>query len=335
MLIDDQRNIVPNHEQITYMPAHDCNIKLNIYLLYPHSPKHSSTNYSIRIDLFHKSTLNYWTSGYLSIPFQFLPVNRISTQLIISGIQENEQCTLSCGEHGRCMKYTNMNNSVFCRCDQRYFGTFCNLTHQCQCSNDSFCRTSSICVCSLNKFGSRCYLNRSICQSRNNPCQHNGLCIATDDCINLHGFIYVCKEAYQGERCQHKSNQIDIRIDETTLTINSSFILPYITAFDKYAKHERISALKKFPIGHTTMTIYTEQSFNILFIQIPNGDYYLTVLRERNIPSEYIHTQVLPKNRCYPVLDLFNDTFRRYEYYTSDEVLSTFMLSTFTIDILL
>ncbi|CAF4616731.1 unnamed protein product, partial [Rotaria sp. Silwood2] len=56
MFFNAQGNIVPNHEQITYMSSHDCNTKFNIYLLYPHRPKHSSANYSICIDLFDKST---------------------------------------------------------------------------------------------------------------------------------------------------------------------------------------------------------------------------------------------------------------------------------------
>ncbi|CAF4846353.1 unnamed protein product [Rotaria sp. Silwood2] len=62
------------------------------------------------------------------------------------------------------------------------------------------------------------------------------------------------------------------------------------------------------------MTIYVQQPFNILFIQIPDGNYYLTVLRERFILSEYIRTTISSKNRCYPVFDLFNDTFRQFEY---------------------
>ncbi|CAF1379996.1 unnamed protein product [Rotaria sordida] len=314
MLIDEQGNIASNYEQITYMPAHDCNRKFNIYLLYPHRPKYSSRNDSIRIDLFDKLTLDYWTSWYLPIPFQFLPVNRISAQLNITEVRENKLCALSCGEHGQCMRYTNMNNSVFCRCDQGYSGIFCNITYQCQCSNDSFCLAPSICVCPLNKFGSHCYLKRSICQSVNNPCQHNGLCIAIDVRINLHEFICICKEGYQGERCQYKSNQIDIRIDETIVAISSSFILHYITVFDKYKNYERMTTLKKIAFGYNTMTIYVQQPFNMIFIQIPDGDYYLIVLREKFIPSEYIHTQVLPKNRCYPVLHLFNDTFRQFEH---------------------
>ncbi|CAF2548696.1 unnamed protein product [Rotaria sp. Silwood2] len=314
MLIDEQGSIAPNYEQITYIAGHDCNTKFNIYLLYPHRPKRSSANYFIRIDLFDKSTLDYWTSWYLPISFQFLPVNRISTQLVIPEVPENKLCTLSCGKHGRCMKYTNMNNLFFCRCDQGYAGIFCNITYQCQCSNDSFCLAPSICVCPLKKFGSHCYLKRSICQSMNNPCQHDGLCIPIDNRIDLYGFICVCKEGYQGTRCQYKSNQIDIHIDETILTISSSFILHYIIAYDRLTKHERITTLKKIAFGYNTMTIYVQQPFNILFIQIPDGNYYLTVLRERFILSEYIRTTISSKNRCYPVFDLFNDTFRQFEY---------------------
>jgi len=153
MLIDEQGIIQANSEQITYMPSYECNTKFNIYLLYPDRPKNSSGNYSIRIDLFDKSTLDYWTSWYLPIPFQFLPVNRIATQLIIPEFRENELCNLSCGEHGQCIRYTNMNNVFFCQCDQGYSGSFCNIKHECQCSNDSFCVASFICVCRLNKFG--------------------------------------------------------------------------------------------------------------------------------------------------------------------------------------
>ncbi|CAF4963327.1 unnamed protein product [Rotaria sp. Silwood1] len=314
MLIDEQGTIAIIHEQTIYMPAHNCNTKFNIYLLYLHRPKHSSTNYSIRIDLFDKPILDYWTSWYLPIPFQFLPVNRISTQLIIPDVRENELCNLPCGEHGRCVRYTNMNKLFFCRCDQGYSGTFCNIIHQCQCSNDSLCLASSICVCPLNKFGSRCYLKRSICQSTNNPCQDNGLCIPMDNRINLNAFVCVCKEDYHGERCQYTRNKIDIRIDETMLTRSSSFFIHYIIAFDRVAKHEQITTLKKIAFSHHTITIYIKQQFNIIFIQIPDGDYYLTVLKERYTSSEYIHTQMLPTNRCLSVHDLLNETFRQYEY---------------------
>ncbi len=223
IIIDQDGQILPYHEQITYIPNRDCNTKFNIYLLYPDRPKSLSNNYSIRIDLYEKTILNSWTSWFISIPFQFLPVNRISTQLIIPEIQNNDLCTLSCGEYGKCRRYINNKSSFFCQCDQGYSGSQCQIKSQCNCSNDSFCFHPSICICPLNKFGFYCHLTHSVCQSLNNSCQHNGLCIPTDDWINLRAFTCFCSDDYSGERCQNKNNQIDIHLDETIIS-NNHFI---------------------------------------------------------------------------------------------------------------
>ena len=316
MLIDEEGMIAPNHEQITYMPALQCDTKYHIYLLYPHRPKRLSANYSIRIDLFDKITLNYWSSWYVPIPFQFLPVNRISTQLNIIGEREHKPCPLICGEHGRCMQYINTKSVFFCRCDQGYSGSFCNITYQCQCSNGSFCLSPSICVCPSHRFGSRCYLKKSICQPKNSPCQHNGLCIPIDDHSDLDSFICICKAGFMGERCQYKSNRIDINIDNTMTITSSSIYIHYITAFDRLQRHEQTTTLKKIAFGQSSVMIYISQPFHILFVQIPNGDYYLTITRETFIPTEAIHAGVSPKQRCPFVHDLLNDTLLRYEYIT-------------------
>jgi len=163
-------------------------------------------------------------------------------------------------------------------------------------------------------FGSRCYLKRSICQSTNNPCQNNELCLPIDDRLGSQDFICVCKEGYSGERCQYKGNQINIHMDETIISINSSLLIHYITAFDGLAKHEQTTILKKIPFAHNTITVHASQPFNILFVQIPDGNYYLTVLRERFIPAELIQAQVLPKQRCSSIDDLLNSTVREYVY---------------------
>jgi hypothetical protein len=166
----------------------------------------------------------------------------------------------------------------------------------------------------LNKFGSRCYLTRSICQSRNNPCEHDGFCIAIDDRINFDAFICECKQGYHGERCQYKSNQIDIYIDEKIKGKNSLFFIHFLRAFDQLIKHQRTTLLFKIAFGDNTITTYLSQPFHIVFIEIRDGDYYLIALRERFIQSEYIHSEVLPKQRCSSVDDLFNETFRGYQY---------------------
>ncbi|CAF4339923.1 unnamed protein product [Rotaria sp. Silwood2] len=313
MLMDEQKQIAVNHEQITYMPTRDCYTKFNIYLLYPSRPKSLSNNYSIRIDLYEKTKLDFWASWHVKIPFQFLPVNRIVTQLFIPEIRELNPCLLSCGKHGKCRRYVNKKSLFFCQCDQGYSGAYCNITHKCNCATDSLCFDSSISICSLYKFGRHCHLTHSICQLPNNPCQHNGLCVPTDDRINLKAFTCFCSEGYSGKLCENKNNQIDIRLDETTVSITSLLLLHFITTFED-AEHERITVLKKIPFDQNILTINVQQPFNILFVQIPNQYYYLTVLREVFKPSEYIYTEIQPQQRCYSINDLLNTTFLEYKY---------------------
>ncbi|CAF3318798.1 unnamed protein product [Rotaria sp. Silwood2] len=314
MLIDEQGHIVGDHEQITYMPVQDCNTKYNIYLLYPTRPKNLSINYAIRIDAFDKTTLDYWASWYLPIPFSFLPVNRIATRLDIFGVEKIDACSLSCGTHGRCVRYTNNKSLFFCQCEQGYSGSHCDIPHICSCANDSICLTSSICVCSLHRFGPRCYLKHSICQSNNNTCQHNGLCIPTDDRISLQRFICFCTEDYSGERCEKANSEITIYLDETITAITSSVLIHFITAF-QHTNHEQTTTLKKIPSSQQIITLSVAQPFNMIFFQIPNQYYYLAVLREALIPSEKIYTEILPKQRCSPIEELLNNTFLNYDYF--------------------
>ena len=307
MLIDKEGHIAPNHEQILYIPARDCKTKFNLYLIYPNRPKKLSSNYSIRIDLFDKLTLNFWTSWYLSIPFSFLPVNRISSQLFIPKIQETQSCSLSCGIHGRCVRYSNKNknSSFYCRCNPGYSGAFCNVNYFRNCSSDSLSLASSICVCPLEKFGSYCYLKQSICEP--NPCEHGGHCVPSDDRIASQSLTCFCKDGYFGLRCEYFSNRIVVNLDKTIIS-NSSFIFIYfITSFDD-VEHDQSTMLKKIPIGNDSIRIYTSKPFHLLFIQLLNESFYLIIRRERFLPSEMIETEVLPKQRCSNVTDLFNST---------------------------
>jgi hypothetical protein len=312
MIIDEYGQILPSSDQLTYMPTRDCNTKFNIYLLYPNRPKSLSHNYSIRISLYEKSKLNYWSSWLISIPFQFLSVNRIVTQWMIPDTEDNEQCTLSCGEHGNCRRYINNKSLLFCHCDEGYSGSQCQIKHQCNCSNDSFCFDSSICICPLHKFGFYCHLRHTICESSNNPCQNNGICIPIDDRIGLKDFVCFCRDDYSGERCENKNNQINLYFDKTILFNTSLLFLHFIATF-QHAEHQRITRFKKIPFDDKNLTIYVTQSFNILFIQIPNQDYYLAVLREIFLPEEHIYTEISSKQRCLSIGEL-NNTFVEYKY---------------------
>ncbi|CAF1401386.1 unnamed protein product [Rotaria sp. Silwood1] len=205
MLIDEQGQIVGNHEQISYMSVHDCNTKYNIYLLYSSQPTNLSINYSIRIDAFDKITLDYWTSWYLSIPFSFLPVNRIATQLFTYDLEEEhkESCSLSCENHSRY---------------------------------------------------------------------------------------------------------------ETITKITSSLLIHFITTFQD-TRHEQTTIVKRISFDQPIIRISVAQSFNLIFIQVPNQDYYLSVIRQRFISLEKIYTQILSKQRCSSLEEILNKTFVSYEYF--------------------
>ena len=57
MLIENNDKILPYYEQIIYVPNRDCNIKYNMYLLYPNRPKSLSKNDSIHIDIYEKNNI--------------------------------------------------------------------------------------------------------------------------------------------------------------------------------------------------------------------------------------------------------------------------------------
>ncbi|UJR11986.1 hypothetical protein I4U23_016164 [Adineta vaga] len=315
MLIDDQGQITLYHEQITYVPKRDCGIKYHFYLLYPHRPKNSSINYSIRIDIFNKITLTYWASWYFSILFPFLPINRIATHILIplNSQQTESSCPLSCGIHGKCIKYYNRNSSYFCQCTSGYSGFNCQIKHHCSCSSDSFCLSSSICICPLYQFGSQCYLKHTICQSSTNPCQNHGQCIPVDDRIALKNFTCTCKEGFLGERCENIQNRIDIEFPKKLITTISSVLIHLITIYET-SNHLQNTLLKQIKYGENSVTMMTTNPFHLVFLEVFHGDFYLIVKREQFIQSESIQTKVLSNYQCMFVNKLLNDTLKSSHY---------------------
>ena len=105
-------------DRFDYIPRESCSMKFNRYLSYSSRPKILSRNESIHIDIYEKQEMKYRGGYYLSILFVFLPVNRISTQLIlfpsINEIDSSSNCSLKC-VHEQCFKYFNKDKE-FCQC---------------------------------------------------------------------------------------------------------------------------------------------------------------------------------------------------------------------------
>ena len=310
-LIDDEYQIIHNYEEINYIPVIDCRTKYNRYLLYPNQPKNPNNTYSIHIDIYNKLTLKYYGSWHLFIPFPFLPVNRISTQIQISLEQSQliTNCSIECGNHGKCYYYINSTKS-FCHCDEGYSGRFCNLTYNQSCSSDSVSLNSSICLCSLNKFGPKCYLQHIFCQPDNNPCKNHGQCIPINDRISKNSFICLCTEDYMGSYCEYKSNRIDMNFK--ICPTPSSIFAHFITAFHD-RDHEPVTTFKKVPFDQDSISLFISKAFHILFIEFSNN-YYLTVLREKHISGEHISTDIKIDNMCVNITQILNSTLLSYNY---------------------
>ncbi|CAF4655624.1 unnamed protein product [Rotaria socialis] len=125
----DNAGLIQSHQQVTYIPIHDCNTKINIYLLYRDRPKDTTKNYTIRIDAYDKINLLYLTSWTLPVKFIFMPVNRVSAELIIparyychrvGNLKHREQQKLA--------------NSEFCRCESKNSQTTFLDRTKCNCS---------------------------------------------------------------------------------------------------------------------------------------------------------------------------------------------------------
>ncbi|CAF2139479.1 unnamed protein product [Rotaria magnacalcarata] len=306
MLVDDSYQI-HSYDHIVYVPTRDCNIKHNVYLLYQTRPKDTLRNYTIRIDVFNKSDLSYYTSWQLAIPFIFLPINRLSARVTIPAQhpQMRTNCPLVCN-HGQCMTFGNTKN-IFCRCDAGWSGDRCSIFHECDCGSDSLCvgsrRNRSICVCQTGKLGSRCLLQSTVCQLKD-VCKHGGQCIPMDERISEHRFTCLCMKGFSGPTCEIINTQIVVSFKDVNIP---QFILAHFIEIFTDAHPVRISFFSKVPFDSDRATLFIAKPYHMIFVEFAK-DYYLAYVQETYIPSTTIKTNIIPAHRCASVDKIFNST---------------------------
>ena len=298
-----------------------CGRNFNAYLTYSRRPKDVSKNYSIRVDAYDTNNLTYLSSWHFSIPFIFLPVNRMAMVLDIPAQKASSPigCSLTC-EHGNCLKYINK-NQTFCRCDIGWSGARCDIPIRCgDCSSDSVCagviHNRSICICPLNKGGPRCLLQLS-CQK--DLCDNNATCFVLDDGFNTLPDVCICPEEYGGQFCELRKSKLEIFFNDIEV---SSYLLAYIMdTRSQYLPYERMLMAglpKKLKMFQRTVTLYVEMDLTLVFIMMANR-YYLGVLQYEG--QRNISTSISAAQRCKLVTELLNSQMsalpqiRRVKYY--------------------
>ncbi|CAF0854311.1 unnamed protein product [Adineta steineri] len=298
---DNDRQEIHSYYQFTYAPLEHCGKFVNFYLLYSKREKNNSKNYSIRIDAFNKDSLTYLISWYLTIPFVFLPVNRITAILTlpVSRAFDPKHCTLQCYK-GTCMKYHN-EERFFCQCYSGWSGAQCRIPIDCSmCASNSICigsiRNRSICVCPHEKFGSFCRL-QLVCPI--GICKSNGRCIVIDERMIDKSYVCFCSEQFSGPRCENVKHRIDISLENIETPL---YLLVYIyTRISFERSPPTFVILRKMTMFQSNITVYSPVQFRMVIVKTDNR-YYLAALRK--FVSSNIVTSISPAQRCVPIHEL-------------------------------
>ncbi|CAF0799616.1 unnamed protein product [Adineta steineri] len=304
-LIEDgnDRQEIHSYHQFTYVPTKDCGHPINIYLLNLNRGKNNSKKYSIRVDAFHKDSLAYLISWHLTIPFVFLPVNRITAFLTvpISRTFDPKHCTLQCYK-GTCMKYHN-EERFFCQCYSGWSGAQCRIPIDCSmCASNSICigsiRNRSICVCPYEKFGSFCRL-QLVCPV--GFCKNNGRCIVIDERMIDERYVCFCSEQFYGTRCQYVSHRIDISLKNIETPL---YLLVHIYTEISFERSlPTFVTFQKMTMFQSSVTVYSRLMFKMVIVKIDTR-YYLAVLQK--LEQSNITTSINPVQRCAFIHEVLN-----------------------------
>jgi hypothetical protein len=316
MLIDDddERQEINSFDQFDYTPSESCGIKFNRYLLYSTRPKNLSKNFSIRIDAFEKTTTTYRGSWHLSIPFLFLPVNRVVALLVIS--HNLFYCSSTCNNNGECIKYINK-EKYFCRCFSGWSGMACDIRINCEsCSSDSICVGSvnnrSICVCPLTKFGPRCLLTSSCAI---NACENNGQCIPADLSVPGNDYICICPDQFFGPKCQYLKAKLEISLENVDIP---SYLMAFFFTISDQSEPTLTIMIEKLTLFQRIVTFRISIPYHIGIIQ-SNEKFYLAVIQQT--AKLDISTSINPNRECISLEEIFNSTlmkmprFQRIKFY--------------------
>jgi len=150
-------------------------------------------------------------------------------------------------------------------------------------------------------------------------CENGGECIPNSpDIISDKEFRCICSKGYSGDRCEIVDNEIRLSFNKDIILSQEIFI--HFIRIMEDATHIRSTTFRSIPVTEDLISITWSQPFHIVFIDLSNKNYYLTVLQNIYIPSKKLTKMINPSDRCPLVNELFNETFvewhiRRIKYY--------------------
>ena len=305
-------------EQLLYIKrqvAVNCDERFDVQLLYPHRPKLLNHTYFIRInayeiDIWKRQQIQHRASWHSSIPFPFLPVNKLALYLSIPVVKLQ---TSSCNKsntciHGECLYYYN-SPKYFCNCDIGWSGSKCDREYDCQCSPDSICVDGPTnCVCPIDKTGQLCYIKSLEC----NDCSNGAACIADFRYFLIEPYC-LCPEEFEGIFCETRRSSLVVSVDPEDIDdILSSVVIHNVVLEDFSHVESRQTSYVRITPTKNSFKYYFSYYMNLIFIEF-NQNYYLVLLRLSQYQDihemrEEVSITMDPTNRCSSIREFLNET---------------------------
>ena len=300
----DYQQINSYHQYtLLFSSTSTCYRDINGYLTYTRRMNNASMSYSVRVDVYNKTNLAYLATWSISVPFSFLPVNRIvvALNLPLQSTPTLSHCPVPCG-HGEFATYMNR-EKYFCRCHSGWAGVGCDVEIRCSgCSNDSLCigmiSNRPICVSPLHKGGLRCLLTFPV----QDVCENNGQFLTIDNGIYELSFLCICPDNTFAPMCWQEYSKLTITIDKIKF---SSLLLIYIINFklgDGITELTIQQTVQKLTMFQRTLSISLEFAYQLVFVRTDPHNYYLAVLQHDE--KENISTSIDSSRRCLSITEL-------------------------------
>ncbi|CAF1217038.1 unnamed protein product, partial [Didymodactylos carnosus] len=293
-------------------------LKHIVYLEYPRE-KHSLGNFFVRIFAFSitMSNITFHSAWYFRVTLQFLPVNRLTTFVLINVKKGFAACNRNC-VHGSCIVYRNIDEKSFCLCDDGWLGPYCDVLSSITCANGSR-SIEGQCLCTLGRIGPGCYIQNGTCSM--GRCENGGTCFPIVETFEQ---ICVCHEGYSGSLCQYPNAHVLVRLSDKPsdrTIIRMPIVVVHLLDIDESSSSllpKNRSVYKNIHFD-TVLSVYYRQEVLPAFIYVQlfyntdtfHGLYYL-VSFIRHVRT--LHTSVLPSNRCPHVSELLNSTINQLLY---------------------
>ncbi|UJR18293.1 hypothetical protein I4U23_005196 [Adineta vaga] len=292
---NDYNGSIISYEQVIYKPLFDCLPRYIIYLPYPITKSSLLYNHSVFIHVFTFQQLEHRMSWNFSVPFEFLPVNRIAKRLIIPDtvkVSETMQITF---KNSRCSS----------------------------CSNESLCLgkdsqlNRDICVCPVGRIGSRCLIPFDPCTPA--ICSGNGRCIPINELESgrYETFECLCDIEWVGKRCESRAPRIHVTFTKDTPIPASKIVFIHTFLQLVLGEPSHLVYFRRLHRGISNFTFFVKSSAempSLVFIQLYEDrdqfEYYLLVLCATYSCNKFneIDTKIQSSNRCRHIRELLNPT---------------------------